>query len=130
MSYTTNYRKTLYRSRSGWIFGVCRGVADYAEIPVFWIRLACIAACAISAFWPVALIYILAAIFIKPAPVVEINDADSWDFYNTYMSDKQGALDRLRRKFDSLDRRTRRMESMVTAKEYDWERRLNAGAKS
>jgi phage shock protein C len=35
------------------------------------------------------------------------------------------ALHRLKKTFDSLDRRIQRMEGIVTAKEYDWDRRLN-----
>ena len=32
------WRKAPYRSRSGMIFGVCRGLADYLDFPVFWMR--------------------------------------------------------------------------------------------
>lgn len=35
------------------------------------------------------------------------------------------ALNRLKRSFDNLDRRIRRMEHIVTTREYDWERKLN-----
>jgi phage shock protein C len=34
------------------------------------------------------------------------------------------ALQRLRHVFDKLDRRVQRVEDTVTAREYDWERRL------
>jgi len=34
------------------------------------------------------------------------------------------ALHRLKRTFDNLDRRIQRIESIVTARDYDWERRL------
>jgi phage shock protein C len=35
------------------------------------------------------------------------------------------ALHRLKRTYDNLDRRIQRMESIVTSREYDWDRRLN-----
>jgi phage shock protein C len=35
------------------------------------------------------------------------------------------ATQRLKRMFDNLDRRIRRMEDTVTARDYDWDRRLN-----
>ena len=35
------------------------------------------------------------------------------------------ALARLKRTYDNIERRIRRMENLVTAHEYDWERRLN-----
>jgi phage shock protein C len=34
------------------------------------------------------------------------------------------ALHRLKKTYDNLDRRIRRMEDIVTAKDYDWDYRL------
>jgi phage shock protein C len=38
------------------------------------------------------------------------------------------SVSRLKRKFDSLENRIRRMESIITAREYDWDRRFESGA--
>jgi phage shock protein C len=35
------------------------------------------------------------------------------------------AIRRLKRTFDNLDRRIRRIEDIVTARDYEWEQRLN-----
>jgi len=114
----------LYRARNGVVFGVCRGVADWREISVGWVRLAVIV-CQIF-FWPTFLFYILAALLMKPAPVLPLRTEEDVDFYRTYTDSRRMALHRLKRTYDSLDRRIRRMETIVTAKDYDWERRLNA----
>lgn len=125
----TSYSKTsrtLYRSRRGWIFGVCQGLAEYADLSVGWVRFAAFLALMITGFWPMVLIYIVAAIFLKPAPVVELKDEEDWDFYQTYVSDRKMALSRLKRRCEALDRRTRRMETIVTNREYDWDRRFQS----
>ena len=119
--------RTLYRSRRGWIFGICQGLADYADISVCWVRFGAIIAMMLTGFWPMVLIYIVAAIFLKPAPVIEFRDDEDWNFYQAYVSDRKMALRRLSRRCQDLDRRTRRMENIVTDREYDWDRRFQSG---
>lgn len=118
--------RTLYRSRGGWIFGVCQGIANYAEISVGWVRFGAIVGVILTAFWPMALIYLMAAIFIKPAPLSPPENVEDWEFYNTYTSDRRMALQGLKRKFDRLERRTRRLEGIVTTPEYEWDRKMGA----
>ncbi|MGC9450127.1 MAG: envelope stress response membrane protein PspC [Oceanipulchritudo sp.] len=124
----TQTSRTLYRSRRGWIFGICQGLADYADISVLWVRLGAIIATMLTGFWPMVLLYIVAAIFLKPAPVIEFTDDEDWNFYQAYVSDRKMALRRLKRRCESLDRRTRRMENIVTNREFDWDRRFESGA--
>ncbi|NDV62721.1 envelope stress response membrane protein PspC [Puniceicoccales bacterium CK1056] len=119
--------RTLYRSRQGWIFGVCQGLAEYGDIPVFWVRIATFLACLFTGFWPMVLIYIVAAIFLKPAPVIEFTSDEDWDFYQAYTADRKRALMRLRKRCEVLDRRTRRMENVVTNREFNWDRRFQSG---
>ena len=127
MTYSMTSKRTLYRSRRGWFFGVCQGIAEYADFNVFWVRVAVIIATLLTAFWPMVLLYIVAAIFLKPAPVVEFTDDEDWSFYQAYVSDRRTALHRLKRRCEALDRRTRRMESVVTNREFDWDRRFQSG---
>ncbi len=124
--YDNNRPRTLYRSRDGWILGVCQGLANYAEINVLWVRLIAVMAVMFTGFWPILLIYIMAGIFIKPAPMIMPETAEDWDFYNSYSADRKMALLRLKQKFDTLERRTRRIEGIVTTPEYSWERKLNS----
>lgn len=128
MTYTdTAYARPrgLYRSRNGAIFGVCRGLALYFELPVWAVRLLAIFAAFLTGIWPMVLLYLIAAIFMKPAPTQAPHDEDGWEFYNSYVTDRRMALSRLKRKFDTLEKRTRRMEAIVTDREYDWDRRFS-----
>ena len=118
-------KRGLYRSREGIIFGVCRGVADYLDFSVFWLRVITVIAMFLTGLWPLVCVYIIVALLMKPEPVIPLEDADDMEFYNSYMSSRSLALQRLKRTFDNLDRRIQRMESLVTAPDYDWDRRLN-----
>lgn len=118
-------RRGLYRSRSGIILGVCKGVADYLDISVFWTRVVVLAFLIFTGIWPIVGLYILAALLMKPEPVIPIRSDEDLEFYNSYVHSRSMALQRLKRTYDNLDRRIRRMEDTVTAREYDWERRLN-----
>ena len=120
-------RRPLYRSRDGMIFGVCKGLAQFTEIPVLWVRLIMLVVFIISGFFPIVLLYIVAAILMKPEPVMEPDSEIDWDFYNSWACNRSTALARLKRKFNQLERRARRMENVVTAREFDWEERLKAG---
>lgn len=125
-SFPSSYKRPLYRSRKGWVLGVCRGLADYTEIPVGWMRLLFIV---VSVFaFPLPLIaYVIAAIFMKPAPSEPMRNDEDEAFYNTYRDSPSLAMSRLRRKFDQLDRRARRLEDVVTDRQYDWDERLRRG---
>jgi len=118
-------RRGLYRSRRGIILGVCKGIAEYLDVSLFWTRAIAIGLLIFTAVWPIVCLYILAALLMKPEPVLPLQTESDREFYNSYTSSRTMALHRLKRTFDSLDRRLRRMESIVTAREYDWERRLN-----
>ena len=117
----------LYRSRQGLICGVCRGLADYLGFSIFWTRAIAVALLIFTGFWPLVGLYVLAALVMKPKPALPIETDEEQEFYNSYVSSRSMALQRLRRIFDRLDRRLQRMEDKVTAREYDWDRRLNDG---
>ena len=69
MGYSYGYGRTgLYRSRDGVLFGVCRGLADYFDISVFWTRVIVLVSFIVSGFFPVGAAYILGALLMKPAP--------------------------------------------------------------
>jgi phage shock protein C len=115
----------LYRSRSGMILGVCKGIANYSDFPVFWIRVIVLATMIFSGFWPVILLYVIGGIILKPEPVLSINTEDDYEFYDTYATSRKTALHRINREFEGLNRRISRMEDLVTSKEYSWQKRFN-----
>lgn len=118
-------RGGLYRSRKGLVLGVCRGIAEYFDFSVFWTRVIVLVLLFVSGFWPVIALYFVAALLMKPEPVITIKSEDEQEFYDSYMYSRKGAIDRLKRRYENLERRIRRMEDTVTTREYDWNRRLN-----
>ncbi len=117
----------LYRSRRGKIFGVFKGLADYLDLSVKWIRIAAVILLFVSGFWPMIGLYLLAALIMKPEPVMPLKSAEDEEFYDSYVRSRSQTLDRLKRTFENLDRRIRRMEDVVTTRDFDWEERLNKG---
>ena len=115
----------LYRSRDGMLLGVCKGIADYLDISLFWTRMLTVLFFLFSGFWPVGGLYLLAAMVMKPEPVVPFASTGEREFYDAYVNSRGLALHRLKHTFDHLDRRIQRMEDVVTNREYDWEQRLH-----
>ncbi len=118
-------RGPLYRSRHGRILGVCQGLAEYMNVSVFWTRVIALALLVFTGFWMVLGIYFVAALLMKPEPVVPLESEEDDEFYNSYTSSRSMAIRRLKRTFDNLDRRIQHMEDIVTSREYDWNRRMN-----
>jgi len=120
------YESGLYRSRNGIIMGVCRGFADYFDFSVFWTRAIVVILLFISGVWPIVAIYFIAALVMKLEPVLPLQDEEEQEFYDDYLRSRKSALDRLKLRFQNLERRIQKMEHTVTKKEYDWENRFNS----
>ena len=116
----------LYRSRNGIILGVCRGIADYFDFSVFWARVITLVLLFLTGFWPVMILYFVAALLMKPEPVIPIETDEEQEFYDSYVHSHRGATDRLKRRYENLERRIRRMEDHVTGREFEWENKLNS----
>ena len=117
-------RGGLYRSRKGIILGVCRGIAEYFDFSVFWARLITLVLLFFTGFWPILVLYFVAALLMKPEPVIPIETEEEQEFYDSYLHSHRGAADRLKRRYENLERRIRRMEDHVTSREFDWKNRL------
>ena len=118
-------RRGLYRARDGVILGVCKGIANHLDISAFWPRVIAVILLLSTGLWPIVGLYLLATVLMKPEPVLPLETEEEAEFYNSFTTSRQLALRRLKRTFDRLNRRIERMESIVTARDYDWERRLN-----
>ena len=109
-------RRKLYRSRDGLALGVCRGLADYLGLPR-WVVRAFVIVLFVSTGFTAAILYFAAAFFVPLAP--ETSEAEDID---------TGRLGRaatdVSRRFKDLDARLSRLESHVTSREYDFDRRL------
>jgi phage shock protein C len=119
-------RKGLYRSRHGLILGVCRGIAEYFDFSVFWTRVITFLIFIFSGFWPIVVLYVVAAILMKPEPVIPIQDEGQQEFYDSYVHSRRSAADRIKRRYKNLERRIQRMEDLVTTREFDWDSRMNS----
>ncbi|RJR40712.1 MAG: envelope stress response membrane protein PspC [Desulfobacteraceae bacterium] len=117
-------RGGLYRSRNGAILGVCRGIAEYFDFSVFWTRAIAVVLLFLTGLWPVTGLYFLAALLMKPEPVLPIADEDERDFYHSYLHSRRTAVGRLKKRYEDLERRIQRMEDRVTSREFDWEARF------
>ncbi len=118
--------KGLYRSRNGVILGVCRGVAEYFDFSVFWARAITIMIFLFSGLWPVLGIYILAAVLMKPEPVIPLHSDEEREFYDSYAHSRSRAAQRIKQRYERLERRLRRLEDSVTNKSFDWDERLRS----
>jgi len=114
----------LYRSRNGILLGVCRGIAEYFDFSVFWTRVIALLLLVFTGLWPVTAIYFVAALLMKPEPVLRIDREDEQEFYNTYLHSRKGAVERMKHRYEDLERRIRRMEHSVTDREYQWKKKL------
>ena len=119
-------RTTLYRSRKGMWCGVCRGLAEYYSLDVFWMRVLTVVAAFFVGIWPAVIMYLIAVMVMKPEPVLPLETEEDEEFYHSYSGSRSMALHRLKRTFGNLDRRIQRLESAVTTRDYDWEERLNS----
>jgi phage shock protein C len=124
--YVLSPHNGLYRSRQGIILGVCRGIAEYFDFSVPWARTIALLLLLMSGVWPVVAIYLLAALLMKPEPVVPIATEEEREFYDSYTRSRSLASQRLKRRYENLEHRIRRMEDAVTAKKFDWDDRLHS----
>lgn len=103
--------------------GVCRGLADHFDFNVFWVRLIVVVLFLFTGFWPVGVMYIVAGLLLTAEPVSPFRDEKDQEFYQNYAQSRQSAIQRIKRKFDSIERRIQRMEHTVTSREFDWRQR-------
>ncbi len=126
------YSKKLYRSRRGEIFGVCKGIADWKDLPVGPIRLAVVLIALTTAVVPVLVIYILAALVMPVEPkATEQRFYDDEDIGGRYKENRNRTVNDLKREFDNLKTKVTGMEGKIfdedRDKEKQWEKRFNNG---
>ena len=118
-------RSGIYRSRNGVIFGVCRGLAEHFDFSILWARVIAIIFLLVTGFWPAIGIYLIVTLLMKPAPVIPIKTEAEQEFYDSYANSRHLAARRIKRRYENLERRIRRMEHIVTTREFDWDEKLS-----
>ncbi|NOX32781.1 MAG: envelope stress response membrane protein PspC [Deltaproteobacteria bacterium] len=109
----------IYRSRRGIFMGVCRGLGEYFNFSVLWFRIITLVLFLFTGFWPVGVMYIVAGLLLKMEPVSPLHNKEDEEFYDSYTHSRQSAIQRVKRKFDNIERRIQRMEHTVTSREFD-----------
>ena len=117
---TMTSSRGVYRSRKGILMGVCRGFAEFFDLNVFWVRVIAFLLFLITGFWPIGVIYIVAGLLLKVEPVTPLRNEKDEEFYDSYTHSRQSAIQRIKRKFENIERRIQRMEHTVTSREFDW----------
>ena len=117
---TMTSSRGVYRSRKGILMGVCRGFAEFFDLNVFWVRVIAFLLFLMTGFWPIGVIYIVAGLLLKVEPVTPLRSEKDEEFYDSYTNSRQSAIQRIKRKFENIERRIQRMEHTVTSREFDW----------
>lgn len=117
---TMTSSRGVYRSRKGILMGVCRGFAEFFDLNVFWVRVIAFLLFLMTGFWPIGVIYIVAGLLLKVEPVTPLRSEKDEEFYDSYTRSRQSAVQRIKRKFENIERRIQRMEHTVTSREFDW----------
>jgi phage shock protein C len=66
--FISKYPRGLYRSRNGILLGVFTGIAEFLDLSVFWVRITALITLFATGFFPIAFIYIIAALIMKKRP--------------------------------------------------------------
>jgi phage shock protein C len=91
---------------------------------LFWLRIIYVVLTLATGVWPGLLIYILAAALMKPEPARPPESPAEEEFYDDYARSRDNAIQRAKRKFESIEKRIRRLEHTVTSRGYDFDQRL------
>jgi phage shock protein C len=119
-------QRRLYRSRQGAILGVCRGVADYLDFPVFWLRVGVIVAALMTAIFPAIVVYVIAGLIMQPEPVGAYERFETRARDDAAPAPRRPSADRLRTTYEDLDCRVQRIETVVTSSDFDWKTRMDS----
>ncbi len=116
-------KRGLYRARDGVILGVCGGLADYFNIRARWLRVAVVVIALMTRVLPMVGLYLLAAYLMRRRE----RSCNSGSGRRRPRGDRgafHGMADRLKRRFESMESRLRRMEDTATAREFEWDRKM------
>jgi phage shock protein C len=112
----------LYRSPDGMLMGVCKGIAEWKSLPVFWIRILVILATLTTGLLPGLIVYIFIGLCIGRNPLVSSLCENQPTIYDRSIAN----LSTIKESFNRLENKVRKLENLVTSKEYEWQRKFNS----
>ena len=75
------FLRGLYRDReNGWIFGVCAGIAEFANFRIGTVRIIAVI-CLFLFFWATALVYIGATLLFREKPLIYSGNHREYEFW-------------------------------------------------
>ena len=113
-----------YDRRGGFLSGGCRFTAGWLGLPT-WVVLAFFIILFLAIGWPALLIYLACAVLLRPAPGYDAPSGSAASAAAPGMDFGRAARD-VRDRAQDLEARIARMESHVTSREFDFDRRLAA----
>jgi len=115
----------LYKDgRNGKIAGVCAGLGDYFGIQPNLIRGGLVLACIFGFFPPLIVIYVVLAFVLDEKPDhLKENPKEDEFWRDVRIRPDYTAFD-LKRRFQDIERRTRKLEAYITSKRYRLQREL------
>jgi phage shock protein C len=116
MNYQPNEPRRFYRSNDAVIFGVCAGIAEHFDLPVLGVRIAWVLLALIPGIGtvPMVLSYIVLGFVLKRRPVEPVVMSSTDPFQGPSRGTHSQLIERIQERFDALDKRLQRMESIVT----------------
>ena len=111
-------------NRDARIFGVCAGIAQWAELDVRTFQIFTFLIILFTGFFPGAIIYVVLAL------VIPADNSYSNNYYYNKYEDKEDpyydkTTDELRKEYEELKKKVESMENDMFDKEIDWDQRFH-----
>lgn len=112
-------RKLRRSRRNSVLFGVCGGIAEHYDLSPWGVRLVflLLAAAPVVTFPFMVLFYVVLAIMLPLEPEASI--LDRTDSGEEVITSRAEALRRIHQRYESLEKRLERMESIVTSPGFE-----------
>lgn len=107
-----------FRSRKGVFLGVVSGLAEHWSMSPFALRIIVVAASIFLAFWPVLILYFVAAVIMPARPAVLPLTKRDRELYLLGRADPKTLLESLVSRADQIEKKARRLEDIVTSKGF------------
>jgi phage shock protein C len=107
-----------FRSRQGLLLGVVKGLADHWGMSPFALRIIIVALSLFLAFWPMAIMYVAAAIIMPMEPLSPPANERERELLLLGKADLNTLVASLESRADGIERKIRRLEDIITSKTY------------
>ena len=112
---------SIQRASDGMLLGVCKGIAQSRNLPVFAVRLAVVALTMVTGFGPGIALYILAAALMETAAPGGFSEEER--FRPDPRAERARLIRDLKERILRMDKRIQRMEDQVVRPDFHWDKR-------